>query len=314
MEDYILYVSAPENLNPNDSSGSTQCARNINDKSGAMPHLRFRHDHFPTLVRESIPLPPNQNDVARNLAIINTLVVRHARRNDYPTREPGLADAQFNDLCLACFEVEEQALRRVSQLAQQQPLHPVLPSSPMSPNTSAYSQSTFPASPSTTSFQIISSSRSRKASLPGRHRRSKRTPRPSTAPSQTDSDGHQSHGFTTDVSVPSSPITSAGLTRIFSRSSVSSKQSLPIPSPREEPMPDREGEPRSLPPVRPPYLHHPRSTSTDSALPRKNPPISPIAPFTPMSPTISSFVEPGSPDSSEDAGKKKKGFLKWSRR
>ena len=316
MEDYVVFVSDPENLDFSGSNGSmAQCVKPIIDKSGALDTLKFRHKHSPTLVCESLAVPPNAHDLARNLAIINTLVVRHARRNEYPTRDPSLVDQQFNDLCMACLEVEEQALRRVSQLALKQPQPIPPPSSPMSPQSAAFSQTTFSMTQNTTSFQILSSPRSRKPSLPGRQRRSKRTPRPSTAPSHTDSDG-RSHEFTTDVSVPSSPVTANSLTRIFSRSSVSSKQSLPIPSPklREDSMPDRDGEPRSLPPARPPFIHHPRSTSTDSALARKNPPVSPIAPFTPMSPTVTSYVEPGSPEGTDDGGKKKKSFLKWSRR
>ncbi|CAL1695817.1 unnamed protein product [Somion occarium] len=300
MIDYILMVSSTENLG--ESPPSMPPVKMERDRMRAMQALNYRISHSPTLVKEAIPVSPQALDVPRQLAIVNSLVVRHARRNHYPIRSNRPADRLFNELCSKCLDVEEQALRRVNQLAKRPPQPaPPQPTSPISPSTPPFSH--IPSSPSSTSFQIIPTHRERKASLHGKQKRAKKVPRPSTAPSQTDSDGRsQSQDYKTDISVPPSPITGNNLSRIFSRTSISSRQpSIPIPSKEQDDTSNQGGEPKSLPSGRAPFLHHPRSTSTDSALTRKTAPKS----NTPMSPTApTAYTEPASPDSVDDLGKK----------
>ena len=241
------------------------------------------------------------HDVSMHYASIASLVVRHSRKHNYNMKSLDPADAYFNNFCLKSIEVEEQALLKVSELAKRprrdshRMMETRVTTGPGSPSTSP---PPLPSSPTSPSFVH----RERNTSLQTKRRRSRRnTTRPSTAPA--DSDGRSP--TPPDASVPSSPTASHTITHMFSRSSLSSKHSGKISSSIEDG--GYEGEPRSLPTgTRPPLTHHPRSTSTDSALFRKTN-------YTNASSNSSVshvLIEANPPDGLDESAKKRKGLLR----
>src|ERR1700712_4185286 len=68
------------------------------------------------LSRESIPMPLVP-DVPKQLAIITSAVIRNSRDFHARAKPNDPTDRPLNEFCSRCFEVEESALHRVSQLA-----------------------------------------------------------------------------------------------------------------------------------------------------------------------------------------------------
>ncbi|KAF8216242.1 Rho GTPase activation protein [Mycena galopus ATCC 62051] len=115
MIDYILVVSTPSKTSESDSY-SQEDPSERHERLAVVNALRQRVSQMAVLSRESIPMPLTP-DVPKQLAIITSAVIRNSR--DYHARaKPGdPSDRPVNDFCSRCFEVEEFALHRVSQLA-----------------------------------------------------------------------------------------------------------------------------------------------------------------------------------------------------
>ncbi|THH34129.1 hypothetical protein EUX98_g93 [Antrodiella citrinella] len=242
------------------------------------------------LHREALRLPPHLLDVPMHYASIASLVVRYSRRCSYHSFPIDQADAYFHSFYSKSMDVEELALTRVNELARRPRREQQTIVSSVSPSTA---NPPVPISP----VYITSPRRERKTSLQPKRRRSRRTGRPSTAPGE--SDGRSSPP---DASVPSSPTTHT-LARMFSRSSLSCKQPTPIP-PSLEDVP-REGESTLPPPTRANLGHHPRSTSTDSALFRSKSSYVNASSTSSVSHVVIEAIPPDGPDE-----KKRKGILR----
>ncbi|KAI0073136.1 Rho GTPase activation protein [Panus rudis PR-1116 ss-1] len=106
MVDYILMLSSVE--------GTPSCppGKDGREKVRAVRLLQHRTANSPILFREAIPSLPYVLDVPKHLAVVCSVVVRHSRKHGYPMKPNDANDVQFNELCLRCLEVEEQALQR----------------------------------------------------------------------------------------------------------------------------------------------------------------------------------------------------------
>lgn len=346
MINYLVVVSTDAQLTQNPPSADKE----IKDKAvKARAVLNARTHNLPTLRRESIPLLPHLFDIPKDLAIISSFFVRHARKLGWPRTRTNMTP--FDELCHRCTRLEELALSRVSRCAPRS--RGIDKSIAPSPGSPSFPPEIPPLPPSVLPQVPTSptSPRQRLTSLTssGAARRSRKTSRPVTAPSRSPSTGPRSHSqdgyYDRDgyiPAVPSSPIATGStttlttsisgggnVTRVYSRTSrtsFSSKHSVqPIPISHADTDEVADGMatamamclPMSLPsPSLPPHLpsnrvtypHHPRSTSTDSALLRKNIP----AIHTPTSPTLSAALDdpPLSPDGTDEPGKKKKGLFR----
>ena len=294
MLDYIIVVSTP-NAEQDNGKPSKEERKEIQLQT----LVSRRAELLRQLHREAISIPPHSNDEPMHYASIASMVVRHSRRINYSAQSSDPADTHFNNFCSKSMEVEEQALLRVSELAKRprrdhhHTTETRVVSGVISPAASPPPVLSSPTSPT-------SEHRERKVSLQSKRRRSRRDARPQTAPG--DSEGRSTSP--PDISVPSSPTASHTITRMFSRSSLSSKYSGHIPSSTEDM--SFEGEPRSLPVTRPTLMHHPRSTSTDSALFRKSNHMN-VSSSSSVSHVV---IEGGLPDSTDDPGRKRKGLLR----
>ncbi|CAK5264411.1 unnamed protein product [Mycena citricolor] len=113
MVDYLMTVSradrvavaSPSHHWKHDDSPDGE----VHQRLAVVNALRTRRMLMPVLSRESIPMPAVP-DVPKQLAIIASAVIRNARVN-CPD------DPVLHDFCQRCIEVEESALRRVSQMA-----------------------------------------------------------------------------------------------------------------------------------------------------------------------------------------------------
>lgn len=167
MVDYLVIVSTPgkEGYRSPRSSSSGR-----HDRIHVVNSLRQRAPEMTKLNLEAIPMPPHLLDVPRHLAIITSAVIRNSR--DYLSASHSLADKDdrlMHDLCSKCYDIEEQALHRVSQLASQMSVNQRrLNSSVNNGRSDIRSPTLSPASASTGKER--------------RHRKSK-SGRPSTAPS-----------------------------------------------------------------------------------------------------------------------------------
>lgn len=112
MIDYIMVVSSPAK----DSRMVKMSDRH--ERSNVVNALRVRAAGMPILYRESIPLPPHTLDIPRQLAVITTAVIRHSQAY-FAEARPNPEDQDLQEFCARCFEVEEQAVLRVTQLAAQ---------------------------------------------------------------------------------------------------------------------------------------------------------------------------------------------------
>ncbi|KAJ3779232.1 GTPase activating protein [Lentinula raphanica] len=116
MVEYIDVVSTPKDTR-------TQELVELHERSTVISALKQRTSSMPVLQRESIPLLPHSNlDVPRQLAIVTSAVIRHSQAY-FTGNNPSAEDRELHEFCARCFEVEEKALLRVSQLAAQLSAH-----------------------------------------------------------------------------------------------------------------------------------------------------------------------------------------------
>ncbi|KAF4623907.1 hypothetical protein D9613_001809 [Agrocybe pediades] len=116
MTDYISVVSTPlaDILPP-----QSEDAMDRHEKINIVNTLRQRTRKMTVLDRESVPILPHLLDIPRHLAIITSAVIRSSKELSTRSRTGDSVDAAIDNFCRTCFEVEEEALTRVSHLAQQ---------------------------------------------------------------------------------------------------------------------------------------------------------------------------------------------------
>ncbi|TFK77098.1 Rho GTPase activation protein [Pluteus cervinus] len=167
---YLQVVSTPT-----DSADSrNENAADRHDRLHVVNSLRQRAMTMAVLERESIPILPHLLDVPRHLAIITSAVIRNSREFfSKASTSPNAAERALVEFCSKCFEVEEHALHRVSQLATK------ISSDRRRTSSSSWGANTI--SPSSTRQAATAS-----PLAPGGRRR-KKSGRPSTAPSPSES-------------------------------------------------------------------------------------------------------------------------------
>jgi hypothetical protein len=119
MIDYILVVSTPVSDPHNHYSGSSG---ERHERLKVIDTLRQRTAAMPVLDREAIPILPHLLDIPKHLAVVTSAVIRGAK--DYKARTQSAAepmDPVLDDICSRCYQVEERALRRVSQTTPRRP-------------------------------------------------------------------------------------------------------------------------------------------------------------------------------------------------
>jgi hypothetical protein len=114
MLDYIFIVSTSSETS-SVSAAANPTAKN--ERSSIINSLRRRSASLPDLEREAIPSLPHLIDLPKHLAVISSAVIRNGKeyRLRSPTSNP--AERQLENFCTRCFELEESALKRVSQVA-----------------------------------------------------------------------------------------------------------------------------------------------------------------------------------------------------
>ncbi|KAI0669886.1 Rho GTPase activation protein [Trametes maxima] len=280
MIDYIVVVSTPE---VGSKAPSTPHTSDHHERLRIMNALRQRGATTPVLYREAIPLLPHLLDIPRHLAIITSVVVRYSRTQSFqPNKSTGPEDKFFSEFSSRCLEVEEQALFRVSKLAakpRRQHSEPaILPIVPPMP-------ANIPLPPSPSS-PLKMSSRGRK--LSNARARVRKPSRPSTTSSSPDrSPGPKRES--TSRKPRNTPTAEMEPVTLFQSPALTS----PSPSPATEAFGERALRPR------PPFIHHPRSSSTDSPLTRNRLP-DPL-----KSPTSESSVE-----LTDDPGKRRRNIFR----
>jgi hypothetical protein len=278
MIDYILVVSTPVSDPYNAYPGH---AASRHDRLNVVNSLRQRGAALPVLDREAIPLLPHLLDIPRHLAIITSAVIRNARDCSHSPNPHDQADRRLDEFCVKCFEVEEQALQRVSQLATR--ASDRRRSSPQE-NTN----------PTPTGHSPTSHIRNSSSSPAAQRRPPRKFARPSTAPAGSRSDLSHSGNLQHDVSRISLP---SSRRRQSSHVQTPDSQSGQPPS-----SPDGSRDQNSWS-SRKNKHRHPRSASTDS-IPSHG--IHPTG--TSAHPAVPS--KPTDTDTSDDASKKKKGLLR----
>ncbi|KAI0348064.1 Rho GTPase activation protein [Trametopsis cervina] len=247
--------------------------------------VRHRSRNAPTLIREAIPTLPQMIDLPKHLAVITSIVVRHTRRT-LMARTGSPNERVFDEFCQKCLEVEEQALFRVSQLAGQGKAKRKLSST--ADLTFVKSPMESPASPRPVPQH------QQHTPLHGRPRTRKPSHSPSSAPADA---GAVLAASTSELSLESSPV--YGVPRAQS-------QDLPRLEARllGDDSPTTAEDPDARP-IRPSLAHHPRSTSTDSALLRKHSPgpTSASVPTTYITDLLTSEL-------GEDGKRRRKGLLR----
>jgi len=244
MVDYLVVVSTP--LDETHFTYSDESNRH--DRLNVVNGLRQRTKNMTVLDRESVPILPHLLDIPKHLAIITSAVIRSSRDLNARPRTGDSADLAVDDFCTKCFEVEEEALLRVSQLATKLATEHRRPSVQDVASNGLVSEALndLPRSPMT---EITSTVVSTTARPPRRRRLS----RPSTAPSPTGSNSPNRHQlFFGD----------AAITRTFTRTvpdtqtwSVQNNRSLHLKAPSTDSFPS-PGLPVSIhlppPPIDPP--------------------------------------------------------------
>ncbi|KAG1841167.1 hypothetical protein C8R48DRAFT_781478 [Suillus tomentosus] len=115
MVDYILVVSTPIPLDP--CSPHPGHPAHSHQRLNVISLLHERSTTMPVLERESIPLLPHVLDIPRHLARITSSVLRSARSADPKDKSSEGDNQHLSGLCAHCFDLEDQSLTRVSQLA-----------------------------------------------------------------------------------------------------------------------------------------------------------------------------------------------------
>lgn len=253
MVDYIVVVSTPTG----DYTSYPGLVSDRHDRLNVVNYLRQRTMTMPVLDREAVPILPHLLDIPRHLAIITSAVIRNSR--EFQGKPHESAEKPLHDLCAKCFDVEEQALLRVSQLATK--ISSDRRNSPSTRTTNPHTSSSdrLPASP------LSGSSTDR--------RRLRKSSRPSTAPSPSESNSSQRRMFG-DVASASAPL-------VFTRAPTDSSVRAPGQLGR--------------------HLHL-KSTSTDSV------PTYGVGTPSAQTPVISRPHLP--PVDSEDTGKRVRGLLR----
>ncbi|KAJ7487599.1 GTPase activating protein [Mycena galericulata] len=117
MIDYIRVVSTPIKRSEMDSyAANAEDPTERHERLAVVNALRHRTLQMPVLNRESIPMPLIP-DIPKQLAIITSAVIRNSRDYHLRAKPNDPSDRPLNEFCSRCFEVEESALQRVSQLA-----------------------------------------------------------------------------------------------------------------------------------------------------------------------------------------------------
>ncbi|KAJ6604651.1 GTPase activating protein [Mycena vulgaris] len=117
MIDYISVVSTPGRRSESESySSNAEDPSERHERLAVINALRHRTSQMPVLNRESIPMPLIP-DIPKQLAIITSAVIRNSRDYHSRAKPNDPSDRPLNEFCSRCFEVEEFALQRVSQLA-----------------------------------------------------------------------------------------------------------------------------------------------------------------------------------------------------
>ncbi|KAF8973924.1 Rho GTPase activation protein [Flammula alnicola] len=183
MIDYIAVVSTPISETPASTTPGDEMNRH--DRLNIVNALRQRKKTMTILDRESVPILPHLLDIPKHLAIITSAVIRNSGDLRARPRTGDDTDLAVDEFCSRCFEVEEEALLRVSQLAtklaseggRRQSVHEIIVEGSL---VSEPLDAEMPRSPiSEVTSTVISAS-----ARPTRRRKSLR---PSTAPSPTGS-------------------------------------------------------------------------------------------------------------------------------
>ncbi|KZT02708.1 Rho GTPase activation protein [Laetiporus sulphureus 93-53] len=245
MTVYIMIVSTPD---PSQTDQPTGTSVEAHERAAIMNAIRQRGASSPILYREATPVLPHLLDLPKHLAVITAVVVRYSRSHGYtPSRTPSGDSHPFDEFCLKCLEVEEQALYRVSQLASRPRHH-----SSSQPSNSSPLATNIPLPPSPSSPAKVPH-RNRNLT-PFRSRVQRKNARPATAPD--DSEFSHYAQPSSDASVPVSPISDQP-------GQCAHSQSVPQTSRSVDEIRTR---PRSSHMPRAPFHHQLRSSSTDSAL------------------------------------------------
>jgi len=112
MIDYIFVVSSPGPDVPASISSTDR-----HNRTRVLGSLHQRRESMPLLFQEAIPMLPYLLDVPRHLALISSAVIRRSRGYNGKSRSEPLADPRVVEFCAKCYEVEERALKRVTQHA-----------------------------------------------------------------------------------------------------------------------------------------------------------------------------------------------------
>jgi hypothetical protein len=206
MIDYIIVVSSPRPDVPASNSSADRYNR-----MSVLGSLRQRRESMSLLSQEAIPMLPYLLDVPRHLSLISSAVIRRSRGYNGESRSEPLADPCVVEFCAKCYEVEERALKRVTQLAGYTS-HDQSRRRPSTANVRVTSPTAIPPPPRSprTSQSPGAEKRMRAQSIP------RLNPRPFTAPSPSDI-------------LPALPVTQSPVT------TTSSQVDLPSESPRARP-------------------------------------------------------------------------------
>jgi len=109
MMDYLAVISTPvDGVISIGGGDEISCVANA---------LRQRTNAMSILERESVPTLPHLLDIPKHLAMMTSAVIRHSKELCLRSQTDDEIGQAVNEFCLRCFEVEEEALSRVSQLA-----------------------------------------------------------------------------------------------------------------------------------------------------------------------------------------------------
>ncbi|KAF8168097.1 Rho GTPase activation protein [Crassisporium funariophilum] len=259
MIDYIAVVSTPasETGVPNSGDGMDR-----HDRLNVVNALRQRTRKMTVLDREAVPILPHLLDIPKHLAIITSAVIRSSR--DFNTRprtgddgEDAIA-AAVDEFCAKCFEVEEDALLRVSQLATKLASESSRrPSLQDNSGNNSFAAEGLRSPLSTVTTSVVSTN-----PLSPRRRKSSR---PSTAPSPTASSPSRRQMFFGD---PSNPPTSP---RTFTRAMPDDQKTwnqpnhraLHMKAPSTDSVPSLMARDASIPAHVPQHSEHPLEAADD---------------------------------------------------
>jgi hypothetical protein len=117
MEDYLTVVSTPTSEPKSMITANAVDEMHRHERLNVVHALRQRKKTMTTLDREAVLNLPHLVDVPKHLAIIASAVIRNSRDLSARPRTGDDTDLAVDEFCSRCFEVEEEALLRVGQLA-----------------------------------------------------------------------------------------------------------------------------------------------------------------------------------------------------